>query len=102
MEFLGPHNVTITLILCEYYNPQNVSNFLNFRLNSNNFFLNEAQVTGNLPRKTEFLSKAQKIQKKNKKKRKKCQSTKHNLCEISSHKNASNFLKFCSKSKNFF
>ena len=35
---IGPHNVTITLILCEYYNPQNASNFLNFRLNSKNFF----------------------------------------------------------------
>ena len=73
----------------------------NFLLNSAVCFWNEAQVTGNFPRKTEFLSKAQKI-KKNKKKIKKCQSIKHNLCEISSHKNASNFLKFCSKSKNFF
>ena len=42
MEFLNiiqdPHNVTFTLILCEYYNTQNASNFLNFRLNSKIFF----------------------------------------------------------------
>ena len=67
MEFLNiiqdPHNVTFTLILCEYYNTQNASNFLNFRLNSKIFFSTEAQVTGHLPRKTEVPSKAQKIQK---------------------------------------
>ena len=42
MEFLNiiqdPHNVTFTLILCEYYNTQNASNFLKFRLNSKIFF----------------------------------------------------------------
>ena len=93
MEFLNiiwdPHNVTFTLILCEYYNTQNASNFLNFRLNSKIIFSTEAQVTGHLPRKTEVPSKAKKIQKKIKK----WQSAKHSLCEISSHKNASNFLK---------
>ena len=102
MEFLGPHNVTITLILCEYYNPQNASNFLNFRLNSKNFFLKRSTGHWQSPQKNGIPLKGSKNTEKNKKKRKKCQSTKHNLCEISSHKNASNFLKFCSKSKFFF
>ena len=64
MEFLNikndPHHVTFTLILCEYYSHKNAYNFLKFWSKSNNFFLNEAQNSGCLLKKTEILSEAQK------------------------------------------
>ena len=58
--------------------------------------LNEAQVTGNFPRKKRNSSQKLKYTKKQKK-QKKWQSTKHCSCEIFSDKNASNFFKFWSK-----